>query len=93
MTTRLTLWQMHDLMHAHLHLLSKRTRKKGPYKLTADEITTSQEIVRRALRKNPKLARRNRDDLAEHFRPLFKLKREVSNRTLWRHIIKPVIKP
>jgi hypothetical protein len=45
------------------------------------------------LRKNPKLARRNRDDLAEHFQPLFKLKREVRNRTLWRHIIKPVIKP
>ena len=45
------------------------------------------------MRKNPKLARRNRDDLAEHFQPLFKLKREVRNRTLWRHIIKPVIKP
>ena len=100
MTARPTLWQLlandvggHDLVHAQYHLLFKRTRKKGPYKLTADEITTSQEIVRRALRKNPKLARRNRDDLAEHFRPLFKLKREVSNRTLWRHIIKPVIKP
>ena len=44
MTTRLTLWQMHDLMHAHFHRLSKRTRKKGPYKLTADEITTSTSI-------------------------------------------------
>jgi hypothetical protein len=71
----------------------ERTRKKGSYSLTDAEITSCQEIVRAELRKYPKLARRKGDDLAEHFRPLFKLKRKVSNRTLRRHIIEPVIKP
>ena len=74
----------------------KRTRKKGaghPRVLTDDEITRGQNIVRSALHKSPKLARRTVDDLVEHFRPLFKFKREVSDRTLWRHIIGPLVGP
>jgi hypothetical protein len=74
----------------------KRTRKKGaghPRWLTDDEITRSQNIVRRALRKSPKLVRKTNDDLTEHFRPLFTFKRKVSDRTLWRYIIGPLVGP
>ena len=72
----------------------KRMRKKGagrPRALTDDEITRGQRIVRSALLQSPKLARKSNDDLAEHFRPLFKFKRKVSNRTLWRYIIGPLV--
>jgi hypothetical protein len=72
----------------------KRTRRKDagqPRALTDDEITRGQEIVRSALRKRPKLARKSIDDLAKHFRPLFRFKRKVSDRTLWRHVIGPVV--
>ena len=72
----------------------KRMRKKGagrPRALTNDEITRGQNIVRSALHKSPKLARRTVDDLVEHFRPLFKFKRKVSDRTLWRYIIGPLV--
>jgi len=72
----------------------KRTRRKDagqPRALTDDEITRGQEIVRSALRKRPKLARKSIDDLAKHFRPLFRFRRKVSDRTLWRHVIGPVV--
>ena len=72
----------------------KRMRKKGagrPRALTNEEITRGQKIVRSALRLRPKLARKSNDDLVEHFRPLFKFKRKVSDRTLWRYIIGPLV--
>jgi len=43
------------------------------------------------LHQSPKLARKSNDDLAKHFRPLIELKRQVSDRTLWRHIIGPLV--
>jgi hypothetical protein len=72
----------------------KRMRKKGaghPRALTDDEITRGRRIVGSALLQSPKLARKSNDDLAKHFRPLFKFKRKVSDRTLWRHIIGPLL--
>ena len=72
----------------------KRMRKKGagrPRALTNEEITRGQKIIRSALRLRPKLARKSNDDLVEHFRPLFKFKRKVSDRTLWRYIIGPLV--
>jgi len=75
----------------------KRTRKHGGGRKPAfepDRIEALRNVCRDALRENPKLITMTNDDLARHFRPLLDLKgdeRTVSDRTLLRHIIGPVV--
>jgi len=75
----------------------KRTRKHGGGRKPAfepDRIEALRNVCRDTLRENPKLITMTNDDLARHFRPLLDLKgdeRTVSDRTLLRHIIGPVV--
>jgi hypothetical protein len=83
-----------DLTRSGAGAPRKRQRKPGaghPPSLTFQEITRAQKIFRRELRRRPALKTVKRKAVLDHLRPLLKLKRNVSDDTLSRHVIRPVL--